>query len=141
MQHFKSNPYFTDSVLKKEYKYVPPPEAAGEQPDEDGLTPSMLAFVWARDVKTSVCILATHTLVSLIIFVQGNKIDWKNPENALTKLHPRMEDDREDSDVPAEAGSFFNFFEIPSDPFDVSRPMKHACGSSHSGLDWNDHRQ
>lgn len=120
MQHFKSNPYFTDSVLKKEYKFVPPPEAAGEQPDEDGLTPSMLSFVWARDVKPSVCILVTRTLL-FFIFVQANKINWKNPENALTKLHPRVEeDDREDSDMPAEAGSFFNFFETPSDPFDVS---------------------
>lgn len=53
-QHFKSNPYFTDSVLKKEYKHSPPPSAASEQPDEDGLTPSMLDFTWARDVKPSV---------------------------------------------------------------------------------------
>ncbi|KAG9314553.1 hypothetical protein JVU11DRAFT_5353 [Chiua virens] len=101
--HFKSNPYFTDSVLKKEYKYVPPPDAAGEQPDEDGLTPSMLGFTWNRDAKPS-----------------ANKIDWKKPENALTKLHPRVEeDDAEGDEMPAEAGSFFNFFEIASDPFDI----------------------
>ncbi|KIJ68631.1 hypothetical protein HYDPIDRAFT_125427 [Hydnomerulius pinastri MD-312] len=100
--HFKSNPYFTDSVLKKEYKYVPPPSAADEKPDEDGLTPSMLDFSWARDVQPS-----------------ATKINWKDPENALTKLHPRVEEDEEDSDVPAEAGSFFNFFEIASDPFDI----------------------
>ncbi|KAG8219994.1 hypothetical protein J3R82DRAFT_1001, partial [Butyriboletus roseoflavus] len=101
--HFKSNPYFTDSILKKEYKYVPPPEAASEQPDEDGLTPTMLSFAWARDVKPS-----------------ATKIHWKDPENALTKLHPRVEEeDVEETDVPAEAGSFFNFFEVASDPFDI----------------------
>ncbi|KAF8559292.1 hypothetical protein OG21DRAFT_1403492 [Imleria badia] len=101
--HFKSNPYFTDPILKKEYKYVPPPEAASEQPDEDGLTPSMLAFAWARDVKPS-----------------ANKISWKDPASALTKLHPRVEEeDAEGPDVPAEAGSFFNFFELASDSFDI----------------------
>jgi len=31
-----------------------------------------------------------------------------------------VEDEDEESDMPAEAGSFFNFFEIASDPFDVS---------------------
>lgn len=31
-----------------------------------------------------------------------------------------MNDD-DDDDVPAESGSFFNFFEQKSDPFDVSR--------------------
>jgi len=63
----------------------------------------MLAFVWARDVKPS-----------------ANKVNWKDPENALTKLHPRVEEeDVEGSDVPAEAGSFFNFFEVASDPFDI----------------------
>ncbi|KAN0100805.1 hypothetical protein V8E55_000789 [Tylopilus felleus] len=101
--HFKPNPYFTDSVLKKEYKYVPPPEAAGEQPDEDGLTPSMLAFTWTRDVKPSAI-----------------KINWKDAASALTKLHPRVEEeDAEEEDVPAEAGSFFNFFELAPDPFDI----------------------
>lgn len=62
------------------------------------------------------------TFVFLTIFIQANKINWKNPEKALTKLHPRVEeeDKEEDSDMPAEAGSFFNFFELASDPFDVS---------------------
>ncbi|KAG1716325.1 hypothetical protein ID866_809 [Astraeus odoratus] len=99
--YFKSNPYFTDTVLKKEYKYVPPPSAATEEPDADGLTPSMLDFSWERDVQPSAI-----------------KINWKDPENALTKLHPRVEDEEEDS-VPAEAGSFFNFFEISQDPYDL----------------------
>ena len=56
-QYFKPNPYFTDAVLKKEYKYIVPPAAADETPDADGLTPSMLDFSWERDVKPSASIL------------------------------------------------------------------------------------
>lgn len=36
----------------------------------------------------------------------------------MTKLHPRVAD--EDSELPAEGGSFFNYFEVAQDPFDVS---------------------
>ncbi|KAF8845289.1 hypothetical protein BDN67DRAFT_961589 [Paxillus ammoniavirescens] len=104
--YFKSNPYFTDSVLKKEYKYVPSAAAANETPDEDGLTSSMLDFSWARDVQPS-----------------ATKISWKDPEKSLTKLHPRVEEDEEESDMPAEAGSFFNFFEVASDPFDIGTTL------------------
>lgn len=31
-----------------------------------------------------------------------------------------MNEEDESDDLPAESGSFFNFFEIESDPFDVS---------------------
>ncbi|KAG1866283.1 hypothetical protein C8R48DRAFT_704579 [Suillus tomentosus] len=100
---FKANPYFTDSVLKKEYKYVPPPAASDDNPDPDGITDSMLEFSWARDVQPS-----------------ATPIHWKDPENALTKLHPRVaEVDGDDDDMPAEAGSFFNFFEVADDPFEI----------------------
>jgi template-activating factor I len=40
--------------LKKEYKYIAPPAAAGESPDADGITDSMLDFSWERDVVASV---------------------------------------------------------------------------------------
>ncbi|KAJ8596512.1 hypothetical protein M405DRAFT_152033 [Rhizopogon salebrosus TDB-379] len=100
--YFKPNPYFTDSVLKKEYKYVPPPAASDEQPDADGITDSMLDFSWIRDVQPS-----------------ATAIHWKDPENALTKLHPRVAEEDGDDEIPAEAGSFFNFFEIAVDPFDL----------------------
>lgn len=99
---FKANPYFTDSILKKEYKYVPPPAASDENPDADGITDSMLEFSWARDVQPS-----------------ATPIHWKDPENALTKLHPRVAEVDGDDDMPAEAGSFFNFFEIAEDPFEI----------------------
>jgi len=101
--YFKENPYFSDSVLKKEFKYVPHPAATEDKPDADGITESMLDFSWERDIVAST-----------------TKISWKDPENALTKLHPRVIDDEAEPDeLPAESGSFFNFFEVESDPFDI----------------------
>ncbi|KAJ8517024.1 hypothetical protein ONZ45_g5713 [Pleurotus djamor] len=99
--YFKENPFFSDTVLKKEYKYIPPPAAADEKPDEDGITESNLDFSWQRDVTIS-----------------GSPINWKDASKALTKLYPR-EKGEEDDDIPAENGSFFNFFEHEDDPFDV----------------------
>ena len=49
------------------------------------------------------------------------KINWKDASKALTKLHPREEGD-DDDEIPANPGSFFNFFEVESDPFEV-----HEC--------------
>ncbi|KAI0762689.1 hypothetical protein C8Q74DRAFT_171165 [Fomes fomentarius] len=98
--HFKENPYFSNTVLKKEYKYVPPPVDTGDKPDADGITDTMLEFSWERDVEP-----------------QATKIDWKDDSKNLTKLHPRVAD--EDSELPAEGGSFFNYFEVAQDPFDI----------------------
>jgi len=70
--HFKENQFFNDKVLKKEYKFVQPPAAETEQADENGITESMLDFSWDRDVEISTI-----------------KIDWKDPEKALTKVYPR----------------------------------------------------
>ncbi|KAF7306606.1 SAC domain-containing protein [Mycena indigotica] len=92
--HFKENPFFTNTVLKKEYKYnAPPPNAENDQPDENGITETMLDFSWERDVEA-----------------QAFKIDWKDPEKALTKLYPGEAGEDED-DEPVEPGTFFNFFE------------------------------
>jgi hypothetical protein len=71
-QFFKANPYFTDSVLKKEYKYVPPPAASDETPDADGITDSMLEFSWARDVQPSVSCVRPHGIILLTKLVVGN---------------------------------------------------------------------
>lgn len=46
------------------------------------------------------------------------KIDWKDDSKNLTKLHPRVTDEDGD-DMPSEGGTFFNFFEMADDPFDV----------------------
>jgi len=98
--HFKENQFFNDKVLKKEYKFVPPPAAANEQADENGITETMLDFSWDRDVEISTI-----------------KIDWKDPEKALTKVYPR--EIGEDEDEIADPGSFFNFFEHRADPSEV----------------------
>jgi len=56
----------------------------------------MLDFSWERDVEP-----------------QAFKIDWKDPENALTKLYPGEGGaaDDEEEDLVIDSGSFFNFFE------------------------------
>ncbi|KAI0702426.1 hypothetical protein BC835DRAFT_1263769 [Cytidiella melzeri] len=97
--HFKENPYFKNSVLKKEFKYVPPEVAADEKPGEDGLTDSMIDFNWERDVES-----------------KAFKIDWKDDSKNLTKLYPRVSNEPDDV---SEGGSFFNFFESAHDPFDI----------------------
>ncbi|KIK05549.1 hypothetical protein K443DRAFT_675108 [Laccaria amethystina LaAM-08-1] len=99
--YFKENQFFHDTVLKKEFKFVSPPAAKDEKPDEYGITESSLDFSWERDVELSV-----------------TKINWKDADKALTKLYPREAGDSED-DIPAEPGSFFNFFECKADPSDV----------------------
>lgn len=49
--------------------------------------------------------------------MQANKINWKEPEKALTKVYPR--ELGEDEDEIADPGSFFNFFEHSADPSEV----------------------
>ncbi|KII93727.1 hypothetical protein PLICRDRAFT_101925 [Plicaturopsis crispa FD-325 SS-3] len=100
--HFKENPYFTDKLLTKEFKYVPPPTFADEKPDADGIVPSALDFSWERDVEPS-----------------STTINWTSPDKQLTKLYPRIADTDEETDLPAESGSFFNWFEIKDDPFEI----------------------
>lgn len=75
---------------------------------------------------------------------QSIKISWKDPENALTKLHPRVVDDEaEADDLPADSGSFFNFFEMESDPFDVSVDEISFCFHrlTFVFIDWYAHRE
>ncbi|KAH8100477.1 hypothetical protein BXZ70DRAFT_937338 [Cristinia sonorae] len=99
--YFKENPYFTNSVLKKEYKYIPPPAASTDKADEDGITETMLDFSWERDVEA-----------------QAFKIDWKSDAKNLVKMYPRAADEDED-DLPSESGSIFNFFTVAKDTFDL----------------------
>jgi hypothetical protein len=53
-QYFKENPYFSDSVLKKEYKYIPPAIDGDDEPDENGITASMCEFAWDTNVAPQV---------------------------------------------------------------------------------------
>jgi template-activating factor I len=56
---------------------------------------------------------------------QAIKINWKDADKALTKLYPRetTHDEEDDEEDAVDAGSFFNFFEQESDPFEVSRSI------------------
>ncbi|KAJ7102288.1 hypothetical protein B0H15DRAFT_875671 [Mycena belliarum] len=90
--YFKENPFFSNTVLKKVYKYNAP-SVADDKPDADGVTETMLDFSWERDVEA-----------------MPTKIDWKEPEKALTKLYPDATGEDED-DMSVDTGSFFNFFE------------------------------
>ncbi|KAJ7630571.1 hypothetical protein FB45DRAFT_915903 [Roridomyces roridus] len=101
--YFKENPFFTNNVLKKQYKYIAPPNA-DTKPDADGITAAMLDFSWERDVEA-----------------QAFKIDWKEPEKALTKLYPRKDGETmdDDDDEIIDMGSLFNFFELAPDTNDL----------------------
>jgi template-activating factor I len=41
-------------VLRKEYKFVPPPADADDMPDENGITNANIDFSWEKDVKIEV---------------------------------------------------------------------------------------
>jgi template-activating factor I len=97
--HFKSNPYFEESVLKKVFKYNAPPTVANDIPDEDGITKAMLEFSWERDVEAL-----------------PTKITWKDDAHNLVKLYPAVKD--EDGDM-ADSGSFFNWLTSSTDDYDL----------------------
>ncbi|KAB5594365.1 ATP-dependent DNA helicase recQ [Ceratobasidium theobromae] len=114
--HFDENPFFTNKVLKKYYKYTAPPEVTSEDatPDENGVNNVMVDFDWERDIEIS-----------------GTTIDWKDAKKALTKLHPRpnmediekqMEDGHNDS-ITINYGSFFHYFEEKDDEFDIGQTI------------------
>jgi template-activating factor I len=62
-QSFGENPFFTNTVLKKEFKFVPPPELADAQAGPDGISEANLQFAWDRDVYPTVSlIIRIHVL-------------------------------------------------------------------------------
>lgn len=100
---FKENPYFSNSVLRKEFKSSQPASTKEDNADENGITNAMLHFEWEKHVKAT-----------------SMKIDWKDDKNNLTKHYPRETDEEDDEgDLPSEPGSFFNFFEHEADPYDI----------------------
>ncbi|GAB1517451.1 hypothetical protein RhiTH_000499 [Rhizoctonia solani] len=113
--HFDENPFFSNNVLKKYYKYSAPPEVSPEDstPDANGVTNVMIDFNWERDIDIS-----------------GTEIEWKDPANALTKLRPRpdmeeIEKRLKDDDEPIsiDTGSFFHYFEEKDDEFDIGQTI------------------
>jgi len=132
--YFNENPYFSDSVLRKEYRYIAPPNAASEHPDADGLTQSAIDFSWERDVVP-----------------QAATINWKSESKNLVEKYPQKEEDDEDEDamdVEETAGSFFNLFELEGDAHELGviiaddlfpNAIDYFLGRGPNGLDaWED---
>jgi len=97
--YFKENPFFSDTVLKKEYRYSPTQGVDAETRDEWGITDAQAAFSWDVNVEP-----------------QATKITWKDDAHNLTKAHPQVFDE---DDGLAEPGSFFNFFEVAKDHMEL----------------------
>ena len=53
LQYFRENPYFSDPVLKKEYRYIPPADIDDEK-DEWNVTNTQAAFAWSVNVVPQV---------------------------------------------------------------------------------------
>ncbi|KAG9012130.1 hypothetical protein FRB94_011826 [Tulasnella sp. JGI-2019a] len=102
--HFSENPYFSDAVLKKEFKYELV-EVDGQLPSSvkgaDGMSEAMYAFDWNENIKP-----------------QAIRINWKSDDKNLTKLNPRKAEVEDEDDI-LDPGSFFNFFEHADDPHDL----------------------
>jgi hypothetical protein len=75
--------------LKKEFKYVPPPAAADEKPNEDGITDSMLEFSWERDVQASVSVLC-YAICWIMLF---NPEMFSGNKNQLEGSGKRLDED------------------------------------------------
>ncbi|KAG8743229.1 hypothetical protein FRC10_000230 [Ceratobasidium sp. 414] len=103
MFEFSENPYFSDKVLKKEYKYTPPEgtPAPGTGVDANGVSDAQEAFDWESHITP-----------------QAIKINWKDDAHNLTKLFPRVASP-EDADDIEEFGSFFSFFELGADDREI----------------------
>ncbi|KAJ1300718.1 hypothetical protein OPQ81_002362 [Rhizoctonia solani] len=100
---FSENPYFSDKILKKEYKYTPPEgtPAPGTNVDANGVSDAQEAFDWESHITP-----------------QAIKINWKDDAHNLTKLLPRVVNPKDPDDIE-ELGSFFNWFEHGPDAGDI----------------------
>jgi hypothetical protein len=56
-QHFDTNPFFSNSILKKEFKYVPPSDPEVLKKDANGVSQADVDFDFSRDVDIIVSIL------------------------------------------------------------------------------------
>ena len=54
LQYFGENPFFSDSVLKKEYRYLPSAGVDDEKKDEWGVTDAQATFTWDINVNAQV---------------------------------------------------------------------------------------
>ena len=57
-QHFDANPFFSNSVLKKEFKYTPPSDPEVLKKDANGVSQADIDFDFSRDVDVIVSIVS-----------------------------------------------------------------------------------
>ncbi|KAH7104208.1 hypothetical protein BKA62DRAFT_693868 [Auriculariales sp. MPI-PUGE-AT-0066] len=103
--YFKENPFFSNSVLKKVYKYTPAKEKTEKtEVDANGITEAAIDFDWEEDVTA-----------------EAFQITWKDEAHNLTKKYPASigKDEGDDEEFIEEFGSFFNFFENAKDFADL----------------------
>ena len=84
LQYFRENPFFHDTVLKKEYRYSPSTDVDGERKDEWGITDAQAAFSWDKNVEPLVleCVPANyHELFTFLRFVgHQNQLEGRRPQ-------------------------------------------------------------
>ena len=66
LQYFKENPFFSDPVLKKVYKYTLPTNVDGEKKDEYGITDAQAAFSWDSNVEPQVLRRVSYELPQVV---------------------------------------------------------------------------
>ncbi|BEJ12780.1 hypothetical protein CspHIS471_0212400 [Cutaneotrichosporon sp. HIS471] len=91
--HFKENPYFTNTELRKKYAL---PNGTKPAPADGTITDEMRAFE-ATDLEPS-----------------SMTIEWK-ADNDLIAKHPRKLNSEDDEIIDGDIGSFFHFFTEKSD--------------------------
>ncbi|ORX33675.1 hypothetical protein BD324DRAFT_639133 [Kockovaella imperatae] len=94
--HFDENPFFSNSTLSKKYSL---PKGVEPAPADGSVTEQMASFS-ADELEVSV-----------------QKIDWKSDDKNLCKLQPRAQ--AEDDQIEGDFGSFFWYFESPTDDFGI----------------------
>jgi template-activating factor I len=98
LQYFKENPFFSNKVLKKEYKLKKPHSGKVV----DGIHESMITFDPDRDLVPS-----------------KMKIDWKSEDVNLSKKYPPPPRSSDDAMELEDMGSFFNLFETTDEELSV----------------------
>jgi template-activating factor I len=137
VQHFKENPFFSNSVLKKVYKYSPPADkTANSQADANGISDAAVDFEWETDVTTEVRLRWTCCPSLANQFEQPFEISWKDDAHNLTKKYPQVVEGEDDLE---EYGSFFNFFGAAKDYADVSRFLTMSAPTNFA-LGWRHYR-
>jgi len=100
--HFKENPFFSNKVLKKEYKLKRPHSGKVV----NGIHESMINFDPDRDIAIS-----------------KTKIDWKSDKVNLCKKYPVPTPTGDDDMEIEDFGSFFHFFQLAQDELSVGERL------------------